>query len=47
MLKVVLFQFDVLLMAALIAGALGGGHEAISAILGGASYLFPNLFFVL
>ncbi len=47
MLKVVLLQFAVLLIAALIAGVLGGGHEAISAILGGASYLFPSLFFVL
>ncbi|MDD3380337.1 MAG: ATP synthase subunit I [Rugosibacter sp.] len=46
-LKVVFLQFAVLLLAALIAGVLGGGHEAISAILGGASYLFPNLFFVL
>jgi len=46
MYKVVLLQFAMTLVVAGMAGLWGGTRGAISALLGGAAYLLPNLLFV-
>jgi ATP synthase protein I len=47
MLKVVLLQVAVLVLAAAIAGFWIGERGAVSALIGGGAYLIPNLLFVL
>ncbi|RTL57678.1 MAG: ATP synthase subunit I [Rhodocyclaceae bacterium] len=47
MLKTIGLQLGVLLVVAAVAGGWGGAQSAISALIGGASYLIPNLLFVL
>lgn len=47
MLQVVLLQFTATVIAALIAGAIGGMHALFSALLGGLCCLVPNGLFAL
>ena len=47
MLKAVFLQLGVVALAVALCGGLAGARGAYSALIGGASYLMPNLLFVL
>lgn len=47
MLKAIGLQIGLVVVVALVAGGWIGTRGAISALIGGAAYLLPNLFFVL
>lgn len=47
MLKVISLQVAVLALVAMVTAVSGARHEAVAIVIGGASYLIPNLVFVL
>ena len=47
MLRVVLLQFSITILAGMVAGAIGGKHALVSALLGGLCCVVPNGLFAL